>query len=200
MQRPQRLATVLLLLACSLPLVGSSVGCSSVQQERTTDRDKVSDLEGNYNVAMEIILYAGLNGWIPDEIMFNVIEPARASANAAIDYLKVEVKAERPIAGSTYLRAAESALNTLAQYQVQYEGRVKADRANPQPKVKKLQAKPTTRPAAKKPAAKKPTLKAPAQPAAPAPDSDVPQPLESHGPGNDHGGDNGDRNPNPNPG
>lgn len=116
------LATLLLCGAVAVPATQS--GCAIFNPEpRLTDEDRVSDMEGTYNLAMEVIFYASVQGWIPDD-QLDRIEEIRAGADAAITSLKLEVASGTPLDRSTYMRAATEALREMSRIQLQYQAKV----------------------------------------------------------------------------
>jgi hypothetical protein len=132
--------TARLLLVLMLCLAPCLTGCAKLGAAwrgltqpvtRTTDKERVSDYEGNYNLVMEVLTFAGLHGWIPPAQQ-DEIEPFRVTANDAIDKMKADVNAGVPLDASLE-RVLIDALAKLSTYKAQYEPRVKAARAGKVP-------------------------------------------------------------------
>lgn len=117
------LSTVAVASIATAPLSG----CSVLHPTRTNDTDRLSDLEGDYNLAMEVILYAGTRGWIP-RATEEQIEVVRKTANDAIDKLKADVASGVKLDQSSYYAIFRDSLTKLLQYQREYESKVSADK------------------------------------------------------------------------
>lgn len=118
------LATVSIAFTATAPLTGCSI-LHPVQRDNDTDR--LSDFEGDYNLAMEVVLYAGSRGWIP-RATEEQIEVVRAIADDALNKLKAHVAAGGKLDQSQYYSLLRDSLTKLLQFQREYEARVNTDK------------------------------------------------------------------------
>jgi hypothetical protein len=120
--------SLLLVLSVVVSATSTLTGCSALHPvQRDNDTDRLSDLEGDYNLALEVILYAGTRGWIPVTTE-SQIDVVRKTANDALNKLKAEVAAGGKLDQSAYYTTFRDSLTSLLRYQREYETKVNADK------------------------------------------------------------------------